>query len=306
MRCIVTGGAGFLGRHLCRALVEEGHQVKVVDLKSNPEYDSVIADIRDQQAMLQEIRDADVVYHLAALIEVGESVKDPRGYINSNILGTLNVLEAMHTNGIDTIFFSSTAAVYGEPKQVPILEDSKTIPINPYGMTKLAVEGLLSSYVASYGMTAVVMRYFNLYGPEELHEPETHAIPRFIKQIYNNEEVTVWGNGENQRDFIYIGDVVEAHIKALKLAATQPKQYHYMNLSSEQPTSVAEVIALLEKTMGKQAQIKKFPPRAGDPLLLYADATKAHTLLEWHAQTSLKTGLEKTVQYFLSRWHEQN
>lgn len=218
MNILVTGAAGFLGKHLCRALHAQGHQLTLIDLKPNPEFETIIADVRDAAAMEQHIRNVDVVFHLAALIEAGESVKNPQAFVDSNITGSLNVLEAMRKNNVSTLIFSSTAAVYGEPQTIPITEDSRTLPINPYGVTKLALEGLLSSYVASHQMTGIALRYFNLYGPEEHHQPETHAIPRFISQIYKGEEVTVWGSGEHQRDYIHVNDVVDAHLKALTLA----------------------------------------------------------------------------------------
>jgi UDP-glucose 4-epimerase len=306
MKILITGGAGFLGRHLCRAVSEAGHDLKIIDLKENPDFETTIADIRDAEAMQREVKDVDVVFHLAALIEAGSSVKEPQAFIDSNISGSLNVLEAMRTNDIKTLIFSSTAAVYGEPQQIPITEDSRTIPINPYGVTKLALEGLLSSYVEAHGMTGVALRYFNLYGPGENHDPETHAIPRFIKQIYDGEEVTIWGNGEHQRDYIYISDIVDAHLLALKLAEEKPEQYHYMNLSTENPTSVSEVVKLVETAMDKQANVKNFPARPGDPLVLYASAAKAKQELGWEAKVEMPEGLKNTTAYFMDKWKAEN
>lgn len=305
-RIIVTGGSGFLGRHLLRSLVKAGYQVKNIDLRVNPEFETVVADVRDKSRMLEEIKDADLVFHLASLIEAGESVKEPQKYIDYNLDGTLNILEAMRVNGIKNMAFSSSAAVYGEPIQVPIKEDDRTIPINPYGMTKLAMEALLSSYVSSHGMTGIALRYFNLYGPEEHHEPESHVLPRFIKQIYHDEEVTVWGNGEHQRDYIHISDIVDAHLKAIALAQLQPGKYHYFNVSTEKPASVAEIIKLIEEAMGKKAKIKNFPPRPGDPLLLYADATKAREQLDWSSKVELRAGIKEIVEYFIKYWQQNS
>lgn len=303
-RIIVTGGSGFLGRHLLRALVKEGYQVKNIDLRVNPEFETVVADVRDKERMLAEIKDADLVFHLASLIEAGESVKEPQKYIDYNLDGSLNILEAMRQNGIKNMAFSSSAAVYGEPVRVPIMEDDRTLPINPYGMTKLAMEALLSSYVSSHGFTGIALRYFNLYGPEEHHEPESHALPRFIKQIYDGQEVTVWGNGEHQRDYIHVHDIVDAHLKAIKLAEGRPNQYHYFNISTEKPASVMEIINLVEDAMGKKANIKNFPPRPGDPLLLYADASKARSQLNWQAQVELADGVKEMVEYFVKYWQQ--
>jgi nucleoside-diphosphate-sugar epimerase len=303
MNIIVTGGAGFLGHHLCRALSKAGHTVTVIDVEKNEEFDTHIADVRDLEAMKQHITsEVDVVFHLASLIEAGESVKEPQKYVDHNITGTVSVLEAMRLNGVKTFIFSSSAAIYGEPERVPIFEDDRTLPINPYGMTKLAMEGLLRSYVESFEFTGVALRYFNLYGPGENHEPETHAIPRFIKQIYEGTEVTVWGSGEHLRDFIYIDDVVNAHLTSLNLVAAKPNQYHYLNISTQQPQSVADVINMIESKIGKKAAVKNFPNRPGDPLVLVADASKANVEMNWKAQVSLSDGLDKTVDYFLKKW----
>ncbi len=299
MNIIVTGGAGFLGRHLCRALVEAGHSLKIIDLKENPEFKTIVADVRDTEKMKEVIADAEVVFHLASLIEAGESVEKPDKYIDYNINGTLSVLEAMRLNGVKTFVFSSSAAIYGEPIRVPIKEDDRSIPINPYGMTKLAMEGLLRSYVEAHGFTGVALRYFNLYGPQEHHEPETHAIPRFIEQIYNDKEVTVWGDGSHLRDYVYIDDIVDAHLKSLELVAQQPQEYHYINLSTEKPSSVVEVVEIIGRAMNKKANVKHHPSRPGDPLKLYADASKAGEVLGWKARKDLASGLTETVNYFL-------
>ncbi len=297
-RIIVTGGSGFLGKHLLRALQQAGHQVKNIDLRDNDEFPTVVADVQDTEKMLAEVKDADVVFHLASLIEAGESVKFPQKFVDYNISGTVSVLEAMRQNNVPTFIFSSSAAVYGEPLRTPIQEDDRTIPINPYGMTKLAMEGLVSSYVASFGFTGIALRYFNLYGPGEQHEPETHAIPRFISQIKTGQEVTVWGSGEHLRDFIHVKDVAVAHLKALELAEREPNKYHYLNLSTQKPNSVKEIIELLEKVMGKKANIKNFPNRPGDPLVLTADATKARNVLQWASEVTIEDGLKETVEYF--------
>lgn len=295
MNILVTGGAGFLGKHLCRALANAGHVVTVLDKKRNEEFETVIGDIKDAAVVAKTLEGIDAVFHLASFIEAGESVVEPYKYTDNNVLGTVVLLEEMRKKNVKTFIFSSSAAVYGEPLRVPILEDDRTMPINPYGMTKLAMEALASSYSYSFGFTCVALRYFNLYGPEENHEPETHAIPRFISQIEKGDEVTVWGSGEHKRDFVYVHDIVEAHLKALDLP---PEKFHYMNLSGKNATSVIDVIHMLETIMGKKATIAYKDARPGDPLLLYADGTKARELLAWEAATDLEDGLTTTVEWF--------
>lgn len=300
MKAIVTGGAGFLGVHLCRALAKAGHEVKVIDLVENPEFPTTIADIRDAELMMTHINNADAVFHLAGLIQAGESVQKPHEYVESNIDGTINVLEAMAKNNVPTIIFSSSAAVYGEPLKIPIEEDTRYLPLSPYGMTKLAMESLTNCYVGSHQLNGVALRYFNLYGPEERHQPETHAIPRFISQINAGEEVTVWGNGEHQRDYIYISDVVDAHLLAWEYAINNPAKYHYFNISTEKPSTTLDIVQQIEKQLGKKANIKHFPARPGDPMVLFASATKAKNELKWQAKVDIQLGLKQTIEYFLS------
>lgn len=312
MKIIVTGGSGFLGTHMIRALTNAGHTVKNIDIRPSRDanVETVIADILDTEKMKQEIKDVDAVFHLAGLIEAGESVKNPQRFVDVNISGTVSILEAMRENNVKIILFSSSAAIYGEPLNIPIKEDDRTIPINPYGMTKLAMEGLISSYVKAHGFTGVALRYFNLYGPEEHHEPESHAMPRFIKQIYEGTEVTVYGSGNHQRDYIHVKDIVDAHVQALDYALKNSAEYHYFNLSTEKPSTVLEIVSIVEKTMqnlgiSRHTQITHMPERAGDPVLLYANAQKAKNILGWQAQVSLEVGVQETVEYFVKLWDKK-
>lgn len=297
-KLIITGAAGFLGHHLCRSLAQAGHQLTLIDLRENPEFPTTIADVRDAVAMLEYIRDADAVFHLAALIEAGESVKHPQQFVDSNITATVNILEAMRENGVTRFVFSSSAAVYGDSIRIPIHEDDRTLPVNPYGVTKLAMEGLVSSYVKSHGFSGIGLRYFNLYGPEEHHQPETHAIPRFIEQIKSERLVTVYGDGGHVRDYIYIDDVVRAHLSALELLHQQPNHYHYCNLSTGQGHTVNEILEMIARIMIKEPAIDWQAERAGDPRVLLADPKKAQELLHWSAQVGIEEGLRRTINYF--------
>ena len=311
MKIIVTGGSGFLGTHMIRALQTAGHEVTNIDIRpsKDPQVTTVIADIQDTQKMKTALAGADCVFHFAGLIEAGESVKNPQAFVDVNISGTVSILEAMRENNVKLILFSSSAAVYGEPKKIPITEDDPTMPVNPYGMTKLAMEGLISSYVQAHKFTGVALRYFNLYGPEEHHEPESHAMPRFIKQIYEGKPVTVYGSGKHQRDYVHVRDIVDAHIKALAYAVTNQEKYHYFNLSTQKPSTVLEIAhsvttALADLGIESKSSITHLPERPGDPLVLYADATKAQKLLGWEAKVSLETGIKQTVAYFVNYWKQ--
>jgi UDP-glucose 4-epimerase len=268
-----------------------------VDRKPFDEVKTIVGDVTDAQLLDTCMPGQEAVFHLASYIEAGESVKEPRKFIENNVLGALSVLESMRKYNVKKFLFSSSAAIYGEPLKTPIKEDDRTIPINPYGMTKLAMEGLASSYVQSFGFTGVALRYFNLYGPGEDHQPETHAIPRFIQQILRGEEVTIWGDGMNKRDYIYVDDVVRAHELALKL----PQGYHYINLSGKNAVAVMEIVEHLERILGKTAQVKHFEARPGDPRELFADASKAKEVLGWESQVTLEEGLKNTAKWFISQ-----
>jgi nucleoside-diphosphate-sugar epimerase len=295
MNILVTGGAGFLGTHLCKELVSLGHSVRVLDHNHSEIPDSIVGDVCDADTVRKALQGIEVVFHLAAHIEAGESVKEPYEYTRNNVLGFVVLLEEMRKAKCTTCVFSSSAAVYGEPLRVPIFEDDRTMPINPYGMTKLAMEALASSYSYAHGFTCVALRYFNLYGPGENHQPETHAIPRFITQIASGQEVTVWGDGSHQRDFVHVKDIVRAHIQSLTLSKGK---YHYFNISGKNATKVSDVIAMIEKLLGKTANIKHFPPRPGDPLLLFADSSKAKEAMGYEASIELAYGLAETVEWF--------
>lgn len=297
-KIIVTGSSGFLGQALTPALEADGHTVVKIDRRPDKSGDTVVADVRELDSMLELVREADAVFHLASLIEAGESVKEPQKFIDWNVSGTLNVLEAMRENGVKHFLFSSSAAIYGDPIKIPIQEDDRTIPVSPYGMTKLAMEGLLSSYVKAHGFTGTALRYFNLYGPKEHHEPETHGIPRFIDQMLTGQEITQFGDGQHLRDYIYIDDVVAAHKHALQYSFDNYGKYHYFNISTGKGATVREVIDKLGNLLEVTPSIKEMPERAGDPRQLLADPTKANTVLGWHAKVDLDEGLKHTVEYF--------
>ena len=192
-RVLVTGGSGFLGSHLCKNLETSGYEVRVFDLKPSNDQETIIGDLRDQDGiqLKNALQGVNAVMHLAGSIEAEESFREPKKYVQNNILGSFNLLEAMREAKINKLIFSSSAAVYGEPASIPISESAIIHPINTYGATKAAVESLMSSYAYSYGFSAVALRYFNIYGPGENHIPETHLIPRFIYMMKKKSAKTL-------------------------------------------------------------------------------------------------------------------
>src|SRR3990167_10503982 len=188
MKVLVTGGAGFIGSHVTKLLVDDGHQVVILDNLSrghkesvSPKAKLIIGDINDPQKTSEALKGTDAVIHMAGLIVVPESVKHPELYVKTNVLGSVNLLDCMNKLGVKKIIFSPSACVYGEPKNLPITEKEPLHPDNPYGASKASIEAFLQSYHAVFGFDVTILRYFNPYGPGELHDPETHAIPNFIK-----------------------------------------------------------------------------------------------------------------------------
>src|SRR3989344_5347066 len=225
MKIVVTGGAGFIGSHTQRLLLDQKHQVTVIDnlskgTKQNIDTRSnfIKANLLDQKKIELALKGQDAVIHMASFIEVGESVINPTGFIENNILGTAKLLAAMRLSKVKKIIFSSSACVYGRPKKVPLFEtDVLSEQENPYGLSKVSMEQLCALYHKLYNFDVTILRYFNPYGPGENHIPETHAIPNFIKATLNKKPIPLYWQGSQIRDFIYIEDLAEAHIKALEV-----------------------------------------------------------------------------------------
>ncbi len=300
MKVFVTGGAGFVGSWVAEVLLKHGHQVTILDNLSAGYREFVpkgaklvVADIRDKN-LSKYLKGHDAVIHLAAKTVVPESVKDPEPTIDVNLFGGANLLEAMRKVGIKRIVFSSTAAVYGQPKRLLVREDDLKFPINPYGASKLAFEALLHSYCANYGWDVTMFRYFNPYGPRDQHRPETHAIANFIRSTLSGKPLPLYWGGRQRRDFFYIEDIAEAHVLGLK-----QKGFHYYNLGSGRPTRVIDIVKSIFKITGKTVPIDDLGERPGDPDTLSADVSKVRRELGWKATTDLKIGLKKTIEWFV-------
>jgi UDP-glucose 4-epimerase len=300
MRLLVTGGAGYIGSHMVKLLVDRGHDVTVLDDLSTGHADAVrgaklvqgdIADTAATAKLLRE-RKIEAVIHFAACSLVGESVADPLKYYARNVAGTASLLQAMRAASVAKIVFSSTAAVYGNPERLPIDEDHPKAPTNPYGSSKLAIERLLAECATAYSMQAVSLRYFNAAGADadaglgERHDPETHLIPLVLRAAANGAPVSVFGtdyatrDGTCVRDYIHVTDLCDAHLLALEWL-TREERYACFNLGNGDGATVLEVIEAARRVTGRDIRINKAPRRPGDPPALVADANKARRVLGW-------------------------
>jgi UDP-glucose 4-epimerase len=304
VKLLVTGGAGYVGSVNAAHLVEAGHEVVVVDDLSTGHADAVPEGARFVQAELSEAAGPllaegfDGVLHFAAKSLVGESVAKPELYWDGNVLTTFRLLEAIREHGTPRLVFSSTAATYGEPEQVPIREDSPTRPTNPYGASKLAIDTMITSYANAHGLAAVSLRYFNVAGAHgrfgERHAVETHLIP-IVLQVASGarESVALYGDdwptpdGTCVRDYIHVDDLAEAHQLALQKA--QPGTHSIYNLGSGTGYSVLQVVETCRSVTGHAIPANVAPRRAGDPAVLIASGERAASELGWKPSRSLET-----------------
>ncbi len=321
MRILVIGGAGYIGSHAVRLFLARGHDVWIFDNLSMghraaiPAERLILGDLSETARLDQALvtHRIEAVVHFAAFAYVGESVLQPAKYYQNNLVNTLNLLDAMHRLRIDRIVFSSTCATYGVPEQVPITENEKQKPINPYGNTKLAVEYALADYAAAYNWGFAALRYFNAAGASptgdigEDHEPETHLIPLILQAVMGQRPaITVYGDdyptpdGTCIRDYIHVDDLAEAHLVALENLS--PGKHLRYNLGTERGYSVREVIRLVEEVTGKRVPVQQGPRRAGDPPVLVASAEKIRSELGWKpSYTDLRATLETAWN-----WHRSH
>lgn len=299
-RILVTGGAGYIGSHTVRLLLEQGYDVAVVDDLSKGYRDNVPPkllyemNIADTAALTELMRQThtEAVVHFAAFIAVGESMAEPERYFANNVSGSLSLLTAMLRTGVKHIVFSSTAAVYGDPLTVPIPESSPIQPVNPYGESKVMVETLLRWFDRIHHITSVALRYFNASGadPEgrlgERHSPETHLIPLLLRAVLTGKPVTVFGDdyatpdGTCIRDYIHVNDLAQAHILALEhlMGGGASDQF---NVGTGTGHSVMETIRAVEEATGRKMPYVVGPRRPGDPPSLVAASDKLRATLGW-------------------------
>jgi UDP-arabinose 4-epimerase len=324
MRVLVTGGAGYIGSHTCKALAEAGHTPVVFDNLRTGHRWAVqwgpleVGDVNDAGRLDEVMRrhKPEAVVHFAGVGYVGESFAKPDLYYRTNVAGTLTLLEAMRAHDVGAIVFSSSCATYGVPERVPITETTPQAPINPYGNSKKMAEELLRDFSAGFGMTAVALRYFNAAGADaagvlgEEHEPEQHLIPLILQAAAGQRpEIAIYGDdydtpdGTCVRDYVHVSDLASAHVSALTNAGAA-KTFQAFNLGTGKGASVAEVVALARRISGKDFIARVSPRRPGDPAVLYADPARANDVLKWQPRAELATMIEDAWRWMTEHRHK--
>lgn len=302
----MTGGAGFIGSHTVDHLLAEGVEVVVLDnLRSGRlenirqhvnkrNFRFVRGDIRDSHLVKDLVSDVDAVIHLAALVSVPESIKDPALTYAINVNGTLNLLKASVNFGVKRFVYASSCAVYGDAENLPIKEDYPPKPLSPYASSKLTAEDYVQKYNRNFGLETVCLRYFNVYGPRQIYSDYSGVITRFINRLTNGLPLVIFGDGEQTRDFVYVTDVAEANILALKHAKAVGEIF---NIGSGVATSVNRLANMLLELAGKNSlETVHSEPREGDIRHSVADISKAKDKLGFVPKVSLKDGLKRILR----------
>ena len=311
MRILVTGGAGFIGSHLVEKLLTSGHDVAILD-DFNDFYDPQIkreniaavsrdaavhpVDLRDSAAVrnLFHQKKFEAIAHLAARAGVRPSILHPQLYYDTNVNGTLHLLDAARVTGVERFIFASSSSVYGISKTVPFSEDQHlTQTISPYAATKIAGEFLCSTFSHLYQMRVVALRYFTVYGPRQ--RPDL-AIHQFTRKIYAGQPIDQFGDGSTRRDYTYIDDIIQGTVAALDYGGPL---FDIFNLGENETIQLKDLIAAIEKVLGKKAKINRLPEQPGDVPLTYADIAKARKLLGYDPSTRLSDGLPRFIDWFL-------
>lgn len=316
MRVLVTGGAGYIGSTAADILISQGYEVSVLDDCSTGHADNVPAGVSFVRGSLLNrceialaLKGCDAVMHFAGKSLVGESVEKPEIYWSVNVGGTRNLLDEMRQANISKLIFSSSAATYGEPEILPILETASNRPTNAYGASKLAVDAMITDEARGHGLSAASLRYFNVAGAHkssrgwltERHNPETHLIPNVLRSSLENP-VKIFGSdwptkdGTCIRDYVHVVDLIDAHIKALNTLGNPG--HEIFNLGSGGGYSVREVIAQASRATSSQIPFVESPRRAGDPAVLIADITKANHILGWKPTRNLEAMVSDTIASF--------
>jgi len=309
VKALVTGGGGFIGSNLVRALVERGDDVRVLDNFSTgqranlaelaQDVEVVEGELRSYERVHAATRGVEVVFHQGALPSVPRSVQDPLTTSAVNVEGTLNVLLAARDEGVRRVVCASSSSVYGNSGELPRFETAHPDPISPYGVSKLAAERYCVSFSRVYPLETVALRYFNVFGPNQDPTSQYAAVvPRFITAIADGRPVEVYGDGEQRRDFTYVENVVDANVAA---ATADGVSGAVLNVATGRPTTVNELAETIASLLGRSIERDEQPERTGDVRDSWADITRARELLGWEPRTALEEGLRLTAEYFLQR-----
>lgn len=304
---VITGGAGFIGSHLARALVTRGETVRVVDDLSTgrienladilDEVELLEGDIRDPGHMARAVRSAEVVLHQAALPSVPRSIADPRASLDANVMGTLAVLEAARDAGVRRVVQASSSSVYGDTPVLPKATEMRPRPRSPYAAAKLAAEVLGQAFSASYGLEVVGLRYFNVFGPrQDPHSAYAAVIPRFITAVLEGRPVTVFGDGQQSRDFTFIDNVVAANLLAARADGVGGEVF---NVATGRAISVNDMLDTICRQLGRNAEVTFEAPRVGDVRDSLADIGPATDLLGYRPQVGFEDGIKRTIASFV-------
>jgi nucleoside-diphosphate-sugar epimerase len=307
VKVLVTGGAGFIGSNLVRALLARGDDVRVLDNFSTgnranlaglaDDVELVEGELRSYERVHNAVRGVDVVFHLGALGSVPRSVQDPLTSGAVNVEGTLNVLLAARDEGVRRVVFASSSSIYGDQPELPLRETMAPDPISPYGVAKLAAERYCVSFTRVYPFETVVLRYFNVFGPRQDPRSQYAAVvPLFVTAIAAGEPVTIFDDGEQSRDFTYIDNVVAANLLA---ADAQDASGRIFNVSSGAPASVNELAETIGRLLDKPVERRYLPPRQGDLRNSWADVSEAREALGFEPSVSLEDGLRRTADFLL-------
>ena len=302
MKVLVTGGAGFIGSHVCDAFVKAGHEVIALDNLSSGKKENLdprvrleVADIRSPEAaQLVRSERPQVLLHLAAQMDVRRSVEDPRFDADANILGFLNLLEAGRASGVQKVVFSSTGgAIYGEQDVFPAPESHATRPISPYGVSKASGELYLNYYKAQYGMQYIALRYANVYGPRQNPHGEAGVVSIFCTRLLAGQDCTIYGEGKQTRDFVYVEDVARANLLAAEKDYSGP-----INIGTGVETDINRLFGLLAQSAGVSKAPGHAPGRPGEQMRSCIDNRRAQEVLGWRPTVELAEGARRTVEYF--------
>ncbi len=314
MHICVTGGAGFIGSHLCRRLLDDGHRVTAID-NFDPFYPRAIREkgiedfpsetftlietnVRNTGTLLRALheRGIDAVVHLAAKAGVRPSIEAPGAYERTNVGGTQSMLEVAERLDVDTFIYGSSSSVYGDKEKVPFAEDDPVgHPISPYAATKRSGELLAHTYHHLYDMTVHCLRFFTVYGPRQ--RPDL-AIHKFARQLLTDQPITMYGDGTSSRDYTYVDDIVDGIVRSLRRAQSlDSPEYEIINLGGSETTQLKDLISGIANAMGKTPEIKRLPKQSGDVERTYADISKARTLLGYEPDTSIEEGLHRFADW---------